>query len=247
MTDLIIISLITLGKSLLLFTFVLLVFYVLEKFISMPRLGKYTKIIPIFIVHYVFVCIISSVLMSIIFFGYLSDINMILLFIPISLFIIKYFNLSVKLEFVVIFCISIVISIFLDFYVDSIRYDFFGGLIYIYLCLIFLYYFMSVVIYFIISFYVVLKRAIFYGGLFIIYKFQEAMLSAIMLLIGVFAGGAIAVLALAAVAIHLPYIILGIIGLIYLAPLYFYLKEELDILKEKKSAKLNKYNFEREV
>ena len=73
------------------------------------------------------------------------------------------------------------------------------------------------------------------------------MLYSILLLLGVFTGGAIAIFAFAAVAMHLPYIILGIIVLIYLSSLYFYIKEELDILKEKKNAKLNKYQFEREV
>lgn len=241
MVELIIFSI---AQLLLLFPFVLLVFYVIEKFIAIPKYSRYAKIIPIFIVHYIFVCTISLILMSIIFFGYSSDINMSLLFILFSLFIIKYFNLSIKLEFVVIFVISIVISGFLAFFNN---YQFFAVLIDIYLYLLFLYYFMSIAIYFIISFYVVLKRAIFYGGLFIIYKFQEAMIYSIMLLLGIFAGGVIAVLALAAVAIHLPYIILGIIVLIYLASFYFYVKEELDILKEKKNAKLNKDQFEREL
>ena len=231
-------------QFLLLLPFALLVFYVIEKFVAIPKYSRYAKIIPIFIVHYIFVCTISLILMSIIFFGYSLDINMSLLFILFSLFIIKYFNLSIKLEFVVIFAISIVVSVFLEFYKN---YDFFDVLIYIYLGLLFLYYFISVAIYFIISFYVVLKRAIFYGGLFIIYKFQEAMLYSILLLLGVFTGGAIAIFAFAAVAMHLPYIILGVIVLIYLSSLYFYIKEELDILKEKKNAKLNKYQFEREV
>ena len=63
-------------QFLLLLPFALLVFYVIEKFVAMPKYSKYAKIIPIFIVHYIFVCTISLILMSIIFFGYSLDINM---------------------------------------------------------------------------------------------------------------------------------------------------------------------------
>ena len=239
-------------QFLLLLPFALLVFYVIEKFVAMPKYSKYAKIIPIFIVHYIFACIIFLILMSIISVGY-SFLNIIgvLLFVLILVFIMKYFNLSKKLENIIIFSIAILVSGVKFFYNYLSISEFFNILIVNYLTLLifyyFVYHFISIVIYFIISFYVVLKRAIFYGGLFIIYKFQEAMLYSILLLLGVFTGGAIAIFAFAAVAMHLPYIILGIIVLIYLSSLYFYIKEELDILKEKKNAKLNKYQFEREV
>ena len=45
-------------QFLLLLPFALLVFYVIEKFVAMPKYSKYAKIIPIFIVHYIFAFII---------------------------------------------------------------------------------------------------------------------------------------------------------------------------------------------
>ena len=65
-------------QFLLLLPFALLVFYVIEKFVAIPKYSRYAKIIPIFIVHYIFACIIFLILMSIIFFGY-SFLNIIVL------------------------------------------------------------------------------------------------------------------------------------------------------------------------
>ena len=98
-------------QFLLLLPFALLVFYVIEKFVAIPKYSKYAKIMPIFIVHYIFVCTISLILMSIISVGY-SFLNIIgvLLIVLILVFIMKYFNLSKKLEHIIILSIAILVA-----------------------------------------------------------------------------------------------------------------------------------------
>lgn len=223
------------------FAFALLLFYVIEKFVAMPKYERYAKIIPIFLVHYVFVCTITLIPLLILF--NIDTIGYILILILLSIFIVKYFNFTSKIiEHIFIF----ILSIFVIWYIDSnfmIRLGI-SELICTYLLIFLLYYFAS---HLLITFFVVLKRAIFYGGLFIINKFSETIVYSIVFLLSIFTGGVIAIFALIAVIIHLPYIGLIIIGLVYSASLYFYIKEELNILKEKKNAKLRKYKFEREV
>ena len=53
-------------QFLLLLPFALLVFYVIEKFAAIPKYSRYATIIPIFIIHYIFPCMILLIILNLI-------------------------------------------------------------------------------------------------------------------------------------------------------------------------------------